>query len=266
MVEPEPEPEPVPPAPTAVEEPAVSPASEAAEEPFDMDDVFDNASMSDMVTDMPEATAADETASAMADEAAMDEMVAAAMEEGQVDAEDQFALDDVFGGETAATETEEPTSEKDMDMGDLADLLPSGDAMEEAEATTDKPASDDHSEALAAAFDETATKDLQDLDFGFDVDLGEVDETAPVTKAVPVAEKPAPTLDVKDLDLDVAGTGSVVATSSSEPAEVDTMLDLVTAYIDMSDEEGARELLKEILEKGGPEQKAKAQKLLDGLG
>jgi pilus assembly protein FimV len=44
------------------------------------------------------------------------------------------------------------------------------------------------------------------------------------------------------------------------------MLDLVTAYIDMSDEEGARELLKEILEKGGPEQKAKAQKMLDGLG
>jgi pilus assembly protein FimV len=243
-----------------------------------------------MLADMPEETEADGTTSEMKEEAAMDEMVAAAMEEGNVEAENQFELDDVFGDEATAAQATpqaaETADDEDMSMGDLADLLPADDG----EAAAPEVAADDHTEALAAAFDESATKDLEGLDFGFNVDLGEAAADAPVTKAaVPApkkaaAKKPAakktaakkPTakkskkVEVEDIDLDVAGTGTqataAVTNESEESAEIDTMLDLVTAYIDMSDEEGARDLLKEILEKGGSEQKAKAQKMLDDLG
>jgi pilus assembly protein FimV len=270
----------------------VAPDTDISGEAFDMDAVFDSdEALADMLADMPEQTATDDTASAMKEEAAMDEMVAAAMEEGDVDAEDQFDLDDVFG--EAAAQAAEAPKEAEATEESLADLLP----VEDNEAAPEV-AADDHSEALAAAFDESATKDLQDLDFGFDVDLGEVNENAPVTKAVAAEvvapEEPAPKkvaakkpaakksaakktkkVEVEDIDLDVTGADSQAAAAvsdeagpaaSAESAEIDTMLDLVTAYIDMSDEEGARDLLKDILEKGGPEQKAKAQKMLDDLG
>jgi pilus assembly protein FimV len=239
-----------------------------------------------MLAEMPEETEADGTTSEMKEEAAMDEMVAAAMEEGTVDAENQFELDDVFGNEAAvAQQAAETADDEDMSMGDLVDLLPADDG----EAAAPVVAADDHTEALAAAFDESATKDLEGLDFGFNVDLGEAAADAPVTKAAPAPKKAAPKkaapkkaaakkpaakkskkVEVEDIDLDVAGTGNqaaaAVTNESEESAEIDTMLDLVTAYIDMSDEEGARDLLKEILEKGGSEQKVKAQKMLDDLG
>ena len=289
--------EPATPAPVEKTPPEVAPDIDISGEAFDLDDVFDSdEALAEMLSDQPEQAKADEAVSATTEEAAEDEMVAAAMEGGNVDAENQFELDDVFG-DAAAQVKETPevaeTAEEDvLGLDDLADLLPE-DAGEETPAT----APDDHSEALAAAFDESATKDLQDLDFGFDVDLGEVNEDAQVTKAVAsvsepgdiasesvepkkaaakktAAKKPAANktkkVAVEDIDLDVAGTSTPdAATVTNEPgesAEIDTMLDLVTAYIDMSDEEGARELLKEILEKGGPEQKAKAQKMLEDLG
>ncbi len=51
----------------------------------------------------------------------------------------------------------------------------------------------------------------------------------------------------------------------SENQDVDIKLDLVAAYIDMDDKEGARELLEEVLKEGGPQQKLKAEQLLAGL-
>jgi pilus assembly protein FimV len=51
----------------------------------------------------------------------------------------------------------------------------------------------------------------------------------------------------------------------SENQDVEIKLDLVAAYIDMDDKEGARELLEEVLKEGGPLQKAKAEQLLAGL-
>lgn len=51
---------------------------------------------------------------------------------------------------------------------------------------------------------------------------------------------------------------------SDSPA-IDVKLDLVAAYIDMGDTEGARELLAEVIEEGGPQQKVRAQQLLDSL-
>ena len=47
--------------------------------------------------------------------------------------------------------------------------------------------------------------------------------------------------------------------------DVDVKLDLVAAYIDMGDKEGARELLAEIIKEGGAKQKLRAQELLDSI-
>lgn len=109
------------------------------------------------------------------------------------------------------------------------------------------------------------------LDFDFDIDLGDLDATPPVAPESP-ASVSLPDLDLSSLDLNVAEktSGSNVAAeepglSAPESPDVDTKLDLVTAYIDMGDNEGARELLEEVLKEGGPGQRAKAQKLLDGL-
>jgi len=110
------------------------------------------------------------------------------------------------------------------------------------------------------------------LDFNFDVDLGEPAPQEVASAATAAAQ--LPDLDLSGISLNVdegvgvadAGTTEEASLSSSESSEVDTKLDLITAYLDMGDQEGARELLQEVLKEGGPTQREKAQKLLDGLG
>jgi len=58
---------------------------------------------------------------------------------------------------------------------------------------------------------------------------------------------------------------STPSSGASENQDVDIKLDLVAAYIDMDDKEGARELLEEVLKEGGPQQKLRAEQLLAGL-
>ncbi|GAB7563117.1 motility hub landmark protein FimV [Methylobacillus methanolivorans] len=93
-----------------------------------------------------------------------------------------------------------------------------------------------------------------------DFDLEIDDEVA----ATPTASD----INLSGISLDVADeqAGSTEPESEmDESPDVDTKLDLVTAYMDMGDNEGARELLEEILNEGGPRQKQKAQSILDSL-
>lgn len=55
------------------------------------------------------------------------------------------------------------------------------------------------------------------------------------------------------------------ASNDNESQDVNIKLDLVAAYIDMDDKEGARELLEEVLKEGGAQQQLRAQQLLDSL-
>jgi pilus assembly protein FimV len=111
------------------------------------------------------------------------------------------------------------------------------------------------------------TDSVVDLDFNFDVDLGESEAVI----AEPVAAS-VPALDLSDISLDLGGADAtapaeeITLGETNESPDVDTKLDLVTAYIDMGDQEGARELLEEILQEGGPAQRSKAQKLMADLG
>ena len=95
-----------------------------------------------------------------------------------------------------------------------------------------------------------------------DSENGEDDNLAP-----PVSINNMPEMDLSSISLDLddddkAGDRDAL---SSESAEVNTKLDLVGAYLDMDDVEGARELLEEVLKEGGPGQRQHAQKLLEGL-
>ncbi|MCB5187222.1 LysM peptidoglycan-binding domain-containing protein [Methylobacillus caricis] len=104
--------------------------------------------------------------------------------------------------------------------------------------------------------DNTATAD--------ELVLPEFDIDAPDDEPGSVAD-----IDLSGISLDVADNPDAesldTGSNAEESADVDTKLDLVTAYMDMGDNEGARELLEEILQEGGPNQKRRAQAILDDL-
>jgi len=103
----------------------------------------------------------------------------------------------------------------------------------------------------------------------------------PVVAKVDVAksdEMEANTFDLSAIDLNLADAESElsvekpasaktteIASDLAESPDVNIKLDLVAAYIDMDDKEGARELLEEILKEGGPQQQLRAKELLDSL-
>lgn len=119
-------------------------------------------------------------------------------------------------------------------------------------------------------FDSPSNGDV-DLDFNLDgLTSAEDDESLPdfnTESSVPIA--PAE-VDFSDISLDLNGAHPAEEPSSmdvaAESAEVDTKLDLVTAYMDMGDNEGARELLDEVMSEGGPQQRARAQSIINSLG
>ena len=47
--------------------------------------------------------------------------------------------------------------------------------------------------------------------------------------------------------------------------DVDTQLDLASAYIEMGDFEGAREIIEDVISSGDDKQKSQAQTLLDSI-
>lgn len=76
------------------------------------------------------------------------------------------------------------------------------------------------------------------------------------------AAAPAAADDAEDVDESAADESSWL---SEEESAVETKLDLARAYVGMEDLEGARGLLREVLEEGDDDQQAQAQRMLDEL-
>jgi pilus assembly protein FimV len=72
------------------------------------------------------------------------------------------------------------------------------------------------------------------------------------------------TLESPELESKGLETGDATSTSS-DANDVEVKLNLVAAYIDMDDKEGARELLEEVLKEGSDEQVVRAQMMLDSI-
>lgn len=119
-----------------------------------------------------------------------------------------------------------------------------------------------------------ATADEVNFDFTLDSGL----ELPPTEATVPEKELLTNDFDFAAIDLDLTGDAplateisddyvepEIMASSISENQDVDIKLDLVSAYIDMDDKEGARELLEEVLKEGGTQQKLRAEQLLASL-
>lgn len=123
---------------------------------------------------------------------------------------------------------------------------------------------------------EQAKEESSGLDFSFD--LGSSEDTSTETSEINIESLP----EVEDsstnslemdlsgisLDMDISETHSTAEeapAAEDELEEVNTKLDLVTAYMDMGDAEGARELLDEVLKEGGAKQRERAQALLNSL-
>jgi pilus assembly protein FimV len=102
------------------------------------------------------------------------------------------------------------------------------------------------------------------------LDEATLEEGVAVEEASLEVAAPLPDVDLSGINLEMEEPGQgqpdeEIALSGSESADVDTKLDLVTAYVDMGDAEGARDLLEEVLREGGPRQREQAKKLLDSL-
>ena len=173
---------------------------------------------------------------------------------------DNAAIEDFLASESAAVEPE-------VGVLDLSDLESDADGKLESDP-----------EAKVEANDSVPHFNFEDIDLAGGESVGNsaaVDESdiALPDFDYPTTEPAAPLaveIDISNIDLNVADnasgtTGLETGSLADESPDVDTKLDLVTAYMDMGDNEGARELLEEILKEGGPRQKAKAQTILDDL-
>jgi len=118
---------------------------------------------------------------------------------------------------------------------------------------------------------ESPKEEVSALDFSFD--LGAT--TEPVEMQAEVQDEAVTSdsgleLDLSGISLDMEASAETADTQEADVVEqesedVDTKLDLVTAYMDMGDSEGARELLDEVLKEGGPRQRQRAQELFNSL-
>ncbi|MBU6272815.1 MAG: LysM peptidoglycan-binding domain-containing protein, partial [Betaproteobacteria bacterium] len=99
-------------------------------------------------------------------------------------------------------------------------------------------------------------------------DLPDLD-LEPPTVAAPPAEAQPLDLDLASLDGDEARADTEVAVHEPEDEvrwqEMGTKLDLASAYEEIGDKEGARELLDEVLKAGDADQKRRAREMLDRL-
>ena len=125
----------------------------------------------------------------------------------------------------------------------------------------------------------TQAETVDAADFNFDIALP-ADESTETLEFKDADFSDVNTFDLTTINLDLdesavktpaetAGfdiTGAENATQSvhaaAEPIEVETKLDLVAAYIEMDDKEGAKELLEEVMKEGGVKQRKRAEEFL----
>ncbi len=123
-----------------------------------------------------------------------------------------------------------------------------------------------------------ATASGADSSIDFNIELPAVDEpAAEKTEAAKKPEAPATDagldfkIDVGDLNIDLDEPSTTAAAPSGEGKDshwydVQQKFDLAKAYQEMGDNEGAREILQEVIAEGDTEQKDQAQKLMGTLG
>jgi pilus assembly protein FimV len=103
---------------------------------------------------------------------------------------------------------------------------------------------------------------------GLDFDINSLSLSGhPEGKTEPTAAGSIPDLDLGDLNLDMGSPTTVIGGPMKDEhwQNVQTKFDLAKAYQEMGDKEGAREILREVVQEGDAEQRTAAQSLLTSL-
>lgn len=173
---------------------------------------------------------------------------------------------EVATAEVAATETDESTG-LDFEL-ELDDVEDTGTRDEPAADLEFEPATNDQDSADNGAGDELGG-DLG-LDFNPDADdtatgLAETADDSASGDSDVADSTSAETDAMADLDEDVATVEDDEFDFQDEGDSANTKLDLARAYIDMGDADGARDILKEVLEEGNTDQQQLAESMLESL-
>ena len=132
--------------------------------------------------------------------------------------------------------TEAPQTEAALDMGSMNVHYADAKVSDETDFTFDIPTLSPEAKSLKNTdFFDANTFDLTTINL--DLNEGVTDKVADTLNSIPAAE----------------------------PIEIETKLDLVAAYIEMDDKEGAKELLDEVMKEGGANQRKRAEALLEKL-
>ena len=201
------------------------------------------------------------------------------------------------GEDTMVIQTPEVPEASDEDLTfdfDELDNLNDTEADSQSDPALDLDFSETLEEDLTASEFEEETDalpdfDLDDLD---DLELEEAPEEVPEEAPAEIPEEatPEPAEETEEIDLDLdldledsaesEGASSISQSMSDFEAsldddddldflsvddEVSTKLDLARAYLDMGDQEGAREILQEVLDSGNDEQKSEAEALIQSM-
>lgn len=198
------------------------------------------------------------------------------------DADEELDLDfsDLNLGDTSkSSKSSSASASESLDGLDLTGLV--GDSAAAASASIDTDDTDmdfdlNFSEDTPAQVDDL-TEDISEefaLDLGADEDVASMAGLA-ASDDLEITNVDTGDGDDLDFDLDSALGGdepaasapaASAAASDVDPEEVETKLDLARAYVDMGDEDGARDILNEVLNEGTAEQKAAAQQILSQIG
>ncbi|HWU83646.1 MAG TPA: FimV/HubP family polar landmark protein, partial [Methylophilaceae bacterium] len=186
--------------------------------------------------------------------------------------------------DTLVTDTKEDQALETIsfDLPEVADDVTGNISLAEAEQTISMDVQDFDKTMMIqpSAVEEISFESTAEPDQALDLTFGALETSAGETQEVPA--EPQPALDLTGISLDLGDTAAEPAISPAEPLmadaapdmtatqgsvqdesdEVNTKLDLVTAYMEIGDNEGARELLDEVMKEGGPKQQARAKEIL----
>jgi len=213
------------------------------------DDLSDLSFESDSESDFDELTldAGDDTADIELGSSELSE------DDALPDFEDGLSFDEEDSELPELTDDLEDTLDAELDAlsGDdieLPTLEPESDSLD------DLPELNDDFD-LSTATTEESLESVEDVAAEYKQELPSLEDSGDGDDFPPLGDIDELDLENLDNDLDfLSGTD-----------ESETKLDLARAYIDMEDQDGAREILQEVLEEGSDQQKEEANKLLDSL-
>ena len=182
---------------------------------------------------------------------------------------EDFEQDIMTSGSWKANTVFGDTASGNINMGDTSKALDASDFSDSSLATeADLNFLDSGSDAAESGFSGVADATTGDV---FDVDKSALEIANVVEQAYMV--------DLSSISLDISDDGDNTPAKTAEADEVEaepdsltpafegveTKLELVAAYIDMKDKDGAKELLEEVLKEGNLSQRKRADQMLSYL-